>query len=106
MFPVKIVPLNHQIKTAAIDPIERVIYFNRGFFRDKATFYQAAVITRHELLHFLLDHQIRMIADFSARIPEANLSLSNSIHSMYNTLQDFEISEHYTDDDKEVVRKT
>ena len=47
-----------------------------------------------------------MIAELEDRIPESHLSLSQSIHSLYNTLQDFEISEHYTDDDKEVVRKT
>ena len=58
------------------------------------------------LLHFLLDHHIRMIAELEDRIPESHLSLSQSIHSLYNTLQDFEISEHYTNDDKEVVRKT
>ena len=106
MFPVKIVPYNYPLKTAAIDPVEKVIYINRGFFRDKSTFYQLAVIMRHELLHFLLDHHIRMIAELEDRIPESHLSLSQSIHSLYNTLQDFEISEHYTDDDKEVVRKT
>lgn len=115
LFDVKVVPVEHEIKTAAIDQEEGVIYFNRGFFRnydfkkkpqENKTFYQLSVITRHELLHFLLDHQIRMIKLFNEDIPEAHLKLSSSIHSLMNTIQDFEDNDKVivTEQDKEVLR--
>lgn len=104
-YDVNIVPIGKEPSTAAISFDEGVIYINKGFLRDPATFGQLNVIMRHELCHNLLMHQFRMINKVAKDIPELNLRTSQSIHSMFNALEDFEISnKKYSKEDKETVK--
>ena len=109
-FPVKVVPADsNDIKTAAMDSVNKVIYVNKGFLKSDKYLYQLSVLMRHELLHFILDHHLRMIKAFESEIPEAHLLHSGSLHSMMNTLEDFEVNRHISkasDFDRSVIHDT
>jgi len=107
-FDVKIVPLGKQPETAAISFDEGVIYINQGFLLNKDTFFQLNVLMRHELAHYLMQHQIRMIAKLNKKYGKEatdHIMTSYSLHDLINGIMDFEISnERYTEEDKAVVR--
>jgi len=74
------------------------------------TYGQLSVLLRHELIHSLLRHQIRMLAKFKAdnnddeEIATA-LSSSVSLHHLINTIEDFEISDRgYDKEDVKLVK--
>lgn len=106
-FTLKIVPLDSSIcQTAAISFDDGTIYLNEGFLTDPATFYQLNVIIRHELLHNLLMHQIRMMEKIGKK-PFSHIRTSQTIHTLLNIIEDFEISnKKYSAEDKEIVRHT
>lgn len=115
-FFLKVVPVNSkEIRTAAIQFETRVIYLNEGFLLNYKSdpkqmwpdsFYQLSTIIRHELLHNLLMHQIRMMKYLGAK-SWSHISTSSSIHTLLNIIEDFEISnKKYTAEDKETVRNT
>lgn len=110
-FIVRIVPLNDKsISTCAISFDEGTIYINEGFLVDPKEhpeiFNQLSMLMRHELLHNLLMHQIRMMKHV-VELDGTKLSMSSTFHDMLNILEDFEISNRgYTDADKETVRHT
>lgn len=107
-FDIKIVPLNMEPSTAAISFDEGIIYINEGFLSDPATFFQLNVLMRHEMAHNLLMHQIRLthkIENKYGKEGQSRIKLSQSLHSLMNIIEDFEISNtRYTSEDKQVVR--
>jgi hypothetical protein len=108
-FIIKIVPYDEDPKmTAAISFEEATIYISDGFLKDPDTFYQLNVLMRHELAHYLMQHQIRMMHKIIEKYGEAGgtrISMSQSLHHLMNIIEDFEISnERYTTDDKIVVK--
>lgn len=109
-FIVHIVRHGDEPATAAISFDEGIIYINQDMIvdpkKDPTIFNQLDVIVRHELLHNLLMHQVRMMKHITA-IPGSRIRMSQSIHKVLNIIEDFEISNKaYTDADKEVVRNT
>ena len=110
-YPLTIVPLGQEPATAAISWDNPRIYINtgllQGFGQSTRIRKQVLVIIRHELLHNMLMHQVRMVNKLSKQIPEANLTLSSSLHELMNILEDFEISnKKYSEEDKQLVRNT
>lgn len=108
-FIIKIVPYEKDPKmTAAISFDEATIYISDGFLKDPDTFYQLNVLMRHELAHYLMQHQIRMMHKIIEKYGEdggTRISMSQSLHHLMNIIEDFEISnERYTSDDKIVVK--
>ena len=104
-FTIQIVPYGQEPSTAAVDVEGANIYINQGFLIDPTTFYQLNVILRHELAHYLMMHQIRMVNYLKDEIPEMHLKTSMSIHEMLNIIEDFEISnKRYTKEDKSTVK--
>lgn len=108
-FIIKIVPYEEDPKmTAAISFEEATIYISDGFLKDPDTFYQLNVLMRHELAHYLMQHQIRMMHKIIEKYGEeggTRISMSQSLHHLLNIIEDFEISnERYTSDDKIVVK--
>ena len=67
---------------------------------------QLCVLIRHELLHFLLIHQLRLMQHLEKTDPDLHKIYSmKSIYELANYAMDYEISfEGYDDHDKEVVR--
>jgi hypothetical protein len=63
---------------------------------------------RHELAHYLMQHQIRMMHKIIEKYGEegyTRISMSQSLHHLLNIIEDFEISnERYTDADKIIVK--
>ena len=94
--------------TAAVNFDEATIYISDGFLSDPDTFYQLNVLMRHELAHYLMQHQLRMMHKFIEKYGEdggTRISMSASLHHLMNIIEDFEISnERYTDEDKIVVK--
>ena len=107
-FDIKIVPLGMEPSTAAISFDEGIIYINEGFLSDPATFFQLNVLMRHEMAHNLLMHQVRLASKIEAKYGkegQSRIKLSQSLHSLMNIIEDFEISNtRYTTDDKQIVR--
>ena len=108
-FIVKIAPLgSRECPTAAVSWEDGIIYINEGFLTNPSTFDQLNVLMRHELAHYLMQHQIRMLRKFIDKYGDEaakHLSMSMSLHSLLNVLEDFEISnERYTPEDKVTVR--
>ena len=108
-FIIKIVPYDEDPEmTAAISFEEATIYISDGFLKDPDTFYQLNVLMRHELAHYLMQHQIRMMHKIIEKYGEdggTRISMSQSLHHLMNIIEDFEISnERYTSDDKIVVK--
>lgn len=108
-FIIKIVPYDEDPEmTAAISFEEATIYISDGFLKDPDTFYQLNVLMRHELAHYLMQHQIRMMHKIIEKYGKdggTRISMSQSLHHLMNIIEDFEISnERYTTDDKIVVK--
>ena len=108
-FIVKIVSLEDDpTMTAAISFEDATIYISEGFLKDSNTFYQLNVLMRHELAHYLMQHQIRMmklIIEKYGKEGYTRIKMSQSIHTLFNILDDFEISNtRYSKADKEIVR--
>ena len=107
-FDVKIVPLGQEPSTAAISFDTGVIYINEGFLTDPNTFFQLNVLLRHEMAHNLLMHQIRMMHHIEKKYGkegESRIRLSQTLHSLNNVIEDFEISnKRYSEADKHTVR--
>ena len=108
-FIIKIVPYDEDPEmTAAISFDEATIYISDGFLKDPDTFYQLNVLMRHELAHYLMQHQIRMMHKIIEKYGKdggTRISMSQSLHHLMNIIEDFEISnERYTAADKIVVK--
>ena len=110
-FPLKIVPRSEEPNFVAAVSWENVtIYVSDGFVtNDKDIFYQLSVLMRHELAHYLLQHDIRMakyIADKYGDEYAKHFKLSNLLHQTCNIVMDLEISNkvYLQDDDKDTVR--
>ena len=97
------------INTAAMFPETGEIVINPGFFdlpdEDQA-WNQLSVLIRHEMLHFLLVHEKRLVDHMKDTDPDfENNYRKASIHKIANYAMDWELSElGYDDHDKEVVR--
>ena len=108
-FIIKIVPFDEDpTMTAAVSFEDVTIYISDGFLKDPDTFYQLNVLMRHELAHYLMQHQIRMMHKIVSKYGEkghTRIKMSQSLHHLMNIIEDFEISnERYTDEDKIVVK--
>lgn len=105
--------------TAAISFEEATIYISDGFLQEglwkndtkteySDSFYQLNVLMRHELAHYLMQHQLRMMHKIIEKYGEkgqTRIKMSQSLHHLMNIIEDFEISnERYTDEDKIVVK--
>lgn len=110
-FMVKIVYLKDEpLYTAAINFEDATIYISEGFLNGgPEVFSQLNVVMRHELAHYLMMHQIRMLDKLISKYGKeggTRLSMSKSIHELMNIIEDFEISnERYTDADKQTMRR-
>jgi hypothetical protein len=97
------------INTAAMFPETGEIVINPGFFdlpdEDQA-WNQLSVLIRHEMLHFLLVHEKRLVDHMKDTDPDFESNYKKaSIHKIANYAMDWELSElGYDDHDKEVVR--
>lgn len=108
-FIIKIVPYKEDpTMTAAISFEEVTIYISDGFLTDPDTFYQLNVLMRHELAHYLMQHQIRLMHKIIEKYGEdgyTRISMSQTLFGLLNIIEDFEISnERYTDADKIVIK--
>ena len=110
-FMLKIVPRSKEPDfVAAVNWEEITIYVSDGFVtNDPDIFYQLSVLMRHELAHYLLQHDIRMakyISDKYGNEYAEHFKLSNLLHKTCNIIMDLEISNkvYLQDDDKYVVR--
>jgi hypothetical protein len=108
-FIIKIVPFDEDPSmTAAVNFDEATIYISDGFLKDPETFYQLNVLMRHELAHYLMQHQIRMMHKIIEKYGEegaTRISMSQSLHRLMNIIEDFEISNtRYSAADKIVVK--
>ena len=94
--------------TAAVSFEDATVYISSGFLLDPSTFYQLNVLMRHELAHYLMQHQIRMMHTLIKKYGETgytHIKMSYSIHRLLNIIEDFEISnKRYTQEDKIVVK--
>lgn len=110
-FILKIVPRSEEPNfVAAVSWEDITIYVSDGFVtNDPDIFYQLSVLMRHELAHYLLQHDLRMakyIADKYGDEYAKHFKLSNLLHQTCNIVMDLEISNqvYMQDDDKDVVR--
>ena len=110
-FMVKIVPRAEAPGFVASVSWENVtIYISDGFVtNDPEIFYQLSVLMRHELAHYLLQHDIRMAKYISDKYGDEyaeHFKLSNLLHQTCNIVMDLEISNkvYLQNDDKDVVR--
>ena len=97
---------NSPIDVAAMFPYSGEIVINTAFLEDDETFSQLSIIIRHELLHFLLMHEQRLVDHLKQTDPDfENTYKKASIHQIANYAMDWELSDiGYDDHDKEVVR--
>lgn len=111
-FIIKIIDDDDLCPTAQVSFSTGVIEINHGFVelsgsKDKAL-KQLSVLVRHEMAHNLLMHQIRMMHVWNSKFgkdAEESLNYSQTLHSLLNVIEDFEISNtRYTDEDKNTVR--
>ena len=110
-FMIKIVPRAEAPGFVASVSWENVtIYISDGFVtNDPEIFYQLSVLMRHELAHYLLQHDIRMAKYISDKYGDEyakHFKLSNLLHQTCNIVMDLEISNkvYLQNDDKDVVR--
>lgn len=119
-FILKIVPFAEDPDmTAAISFEDATIYISDGFLQEgiwkneakteySDSFYQLNVLMRHELAHYLMQHQLRMMHKIIEKYGEeghTRIKMSQSLHHLMNIIEDFEISnERYTEADKIVVK--
>jgi hypothetical protein len=97
------------IEVAAMFPYSGEIIINPGFFDDpdeEHALNQLSVVIRHELLHFLLTHEQRLVDHLKATDPKFEETYGDpSIHQIANYAMDWELSDiGYDEHDKEVVR--
>lgn len=113
-FDINIVPLDvDKDFTAAISFDEAVIFISEGFLKVQLTeeqvFEQLNVLIRHELCHALLMHQVRMMHELVQKYGDEaakHLSVSMSLHSLLNAIEDWDISNQaYSSEDKKLVKK-
>lgn len=111
-FPLKIVPRAKEPDfVAAVSWEEVTIYVSDGFVTDDPDiFYQLSVLMRHELAHYLLQHDIRMAQYISKKYGDVyyeHFKLSNLLHKTLNIIMDLEISNkvYKQEDDKDVVKR-
>lgn len=94
--------------TAAVSFDDATIYISDGFLEDPQTFYQLDVLMRHELAHYLMQHQLRMMHKLIEKYGKegyTRIKMSLSIHKLLNIIEDFEISNtRYSEADKMVVK--
>lgn len=89
--------------TAAISFDTGTVYISEGFlYGGEVIFCQLNFLMRHELLHNLLMHQMRMMIKLnkSVETPWEHYQYSGSMHSILNIIEDFEISQKYSPEDK------
>ena len=110
-FMIKIVPRAEEPNFVAAASWEDItVYISDGFVtNDQEIFYQLSVLMRHELAHYLLQHDIRMAKYISDKYGDEyakHFKLSNLLHQTCNIVMDLEISNkvYLQDDDKAVVR--
>lgn len=110
-FLVKIVPRSAKPNfVASVSWNDITIRISDGFVtNDPNIFYQLSVLMRHELAHYLLQHEIRMAAYLTKKYGEEytkHFQMSNLLHQTLNIIMDLEISNkvYRQDDDKDVVR--
>ena len=110
-FMIKIVPRSEEPNfVAAVSWEDITVYISDGFVtNDQDIFYQLSVLMRHELAHYLLQHDIRMAKYISDKYGDEyakHFKLSNLLHQTCNIVMDLEISNrvYMQDDDKDVVR--
>ena len=105
--------LTDAVEVAAINPITQEIMLNpnmlnvKGINDDEDRMWeQLSVLMRHELLHFLMQHEIRFRDHLRETDPEFEKSYKlYSIHNCANIAMDYEISKYgYDDHDKQLVR--
>jgi hypothetical protein len=97
------------IGTAAMFPNTGDIVINPGFFDlpdENQAWDQLSVLIRHEMLHFLLVHEKRLVDHLMDTDPNFEESYKQaSIHQIANYAMDWELSDiGYDEHDKEVVR--
>ena len=107
-FDVQIVPWKDEPGfTAACYFDKGIIQIGEGFLSNPSTFSQLSVLVRHELLHFLLQHQLRMEAMLRKKYGDEfvkKAETSGSVHNLLNIIDDLEISNRgYDDSDKKTV---
>ena len=110
-FILKIVPRSEAPKfIAAVSWEEITIYVSDGFVtNDPDIFYQLSVLMRHELAHYLLQHDIRMAQYISKKYGDVyynHFKLSTLLNKTLNIIMDLEISNrvYKQDDDKTIVK--
>lgn len=110
-FILKIVPRSEEPDFVAAVSWEKItIYVSDGFVtNDPDIFYQLSVLMRHELAHYLLQHDIRMAQYISKKYGDIyynHFKLSNLLHKTLNIIMDLEISNkvYKQDDDKTIVK--
>ena len=108
-FLVKDMHLGEPIEVAAMFPNTGDIVINPCFLVDAPDgkiFKQVSTIVRHELLHFLLVHEMRFKEHLEATDPDFEKDYRRaSIHRLANIAMDWDLSrEGYDDHDKEVAK--
>lgn len=105
--------LTDAVEVAAINPITQEIMLNpnmlnvKGIYDDEDRMWeQISVLMRHELLHFLMQHEIRFRDHLRETDPEFEKSYRMySIHDCANRAMDYDISKYgYDEHDKQIVR--
>ena len=110
-FMLKIVPRSVKPQFVAAVSWEGItIYVSDGFItRDEDVFYQLSVLMRHELAHYILQHDIRMAQKLTEKYGEvyySHFKESSLLHQTLNIIMDLEISNkiYKQEDDKDTVR--
>ena len=94
--------------TCAVSWEDITIYISEGFIQNPHTFGQLNVLMRHELAHYLMQHELRMMKVITDKYgPDGwtHIKVSQSLHELMNVIEDFEISnKRYTPADKITVK--
>lgn len=94
--------------TCAVSWDDITIYISEGFIQNPNTFGQLNVLMRHELAHYLMQHELRMMQMITKKYGKegwTHIKVSQSLHELMNIIEDFEISnKRYTKADKIAVR--
>ena len=94
--------------TCAVSWDDITIYISEGFIQNPNTFRQLNVLMRHELAHYLMQHELRMMQMITKKYGKegwTHIKVSQSLHELMNIIEDFEISnKRYTKADKIAVR--
>ena len=94
--------------TCAVSWDDITIYISEGFIQNPNTFGQLNVLMRHELAHYLMQHELRMMQTIIKKYGKegwTHIKVSQSLRELMNIIEDFEISnKRYTKADKIAVR--